>query len=70
MNRFDLEQAIMACWNTSDDVKVLSENILDGEEMTDDDISNTLIGIEHLHNLRMARLFSIFEEMIKDGKML
>jgi hypothetical protein len=70
MNRFDLEQAIMACWNTSDDVKVLSENILDGEKMTNDEISNTLIGIEHLHNLRMDRLFSIFETMIKDGKML
>jgi hypothetical protein len=68
MNRFDLEQAIMACWNTSDDVKVLSENILDGEKMTNDEISNTLIGIEHLHNLRMDRLFSIFEEMIRIEK--
>lgn len=69
MDRFNLEQAIMACWNTSEDIKVLSANILDGEEMTDDDLSNTLIGIECIHNLRMRRLFSIFETMIKNGKM-
>lgn len=68
MNRFELEQAIMSCWNTSDDIKILSESVIEDHAIEQDKIANTLIGIESLHNIRMERLFSIFEEMIRCNK--
>ncbi|NBT57427.1 hypothetical protein EBT16_01455 [bacterium] len=64
MTRFELEEAIMACWHTCEDVKLLSSKVLEGE-MSEDDISNTLIGIEKLHDMRCERVFGIFEELVR-----
>lgn len=66
MTRFELEQAIMACWNTGEDLKLLSSKVLEGD-ITDDDIANTLIGMERLHDMRCERVFEIFEELIRNG---
>lgn len=66
MTRFELEQAIMSCWNTSEDIELLSSNVLEGD-ITDDDISNALIGIEKLHDMRCRKVFEIFEELISNG---
>jgi len=66
MTRFELEQAIMSCWNTGEDLKLLSNKVLEGD-ITDDDIANTLIGIERLHDMRCERVFEIFEELIRNG---
>ena len=66
MNRFELEDAIMACWHTSDDLKLVAQQILDGAD-DKDSLSNALIGIQELHNLRCQRVFDIFEALITDG---
>lgn len=68
MTRFELEQAIMSCWNTSDDVSLLSRKVLEGD-LSSDEISNALIGIEQLHELRCDRVFEIFEELIRLGSL-
>lgn len=67
-NRFDLEQAIMAAWGTKEDIELLTKQYLDGPEMSEDDVSNMLIGIAALHDARCQELFRQFEESIKEVK--
>jgi hypothetical protein len=67
-NRFQLEELIHGTWQTKEDI----ENLLwklgdDPEAPTEDEVQNTLIGIIELHNIRCKRLFSCFEEMLKNG---
>jgi hypothetical protein len=66
MDRFELEEAIMACWNTADDLKLVTQQILDGAD-DKDNLANALIGIQELHNLRCQRVFDIFESLIETG---
>jgi len=68
MTRFDLEQAIMACWNTGEDINLVSSKALEGK-MTEDELSNALIGIEQLHDMRCEKVFDIFEELIRIGEL-
>lgn len=67
-DRFDLEQAIMNCWHTTDDLDLLAEAVLDGE-LEVDAISNALMGIRELHNLRAKKVFEVFEFLVKDGEL-
>jgi hypothetical protein len=68
INRFDLEQDIMKAWNIVDDIKLLNEMIMDGQvPLTEDQICNILIGMEHIYELRFNKLFSTFEKCIKSG---
>ena len=67
-NRFDLEQDIMKAWNVVDDIRLLNEMLMDGPtRMTEDQIANILIGMEHIYELRFNKLFSTFEKCIKEG---
>jgi hypothetical protein len=61
--RFDLEEAIMACWHTSDDVELAAEKVAGGET-TEDSVLNTLQGIKELHDLRCQKLFKTFELLV------
>jgi hypothetical protein len=69
VNRFDLEQAIMACYNTTDDLELVSESILEGE-LDKDKAFNALAGIQELNRLRCDKVFSIFEEMVRSGQFI
>lgn len=60
MNRFDLENAIMACWNTVDDIRLLAES-----ELPEEELLNGLVGLERLHDLRCKKVFDIFEKLIE-----
>lgn len=62
--RFDLEQEIMNCWRVTDDVNILFENVME-KDLTTDQIANTLLGIEELYKMKFEKLFSTFEELIK-----
>ncbi len=67
-NRFDLEQDIMKAWNIVDDIKLVNEMIMDGRlRLTEDKISNILLGLEEMYSLRFEKLFSTFEQCIKSG---
>lgn len=66
MDRFELEQAIIACGNVSDDIDILLETILD--DATDRDrLANALLGMRELHELRCKKTFDIFSSMIQTG---
>jgi len=66
MDRFELEDAIMACWHTADDLKLVTKQILEGAD-DKDNLANALIGIQELHNLRCQRVFDIFSALVESG---
>jgi hypothetical protein len=65
-DRFDLEDAIMSCWNTCDDLSLLLRNVLE-DSPDEDDIANAVQGIEALHKLRCQRLFDVFSVLVESG---
>jgi len=64
-DRLEFEQQIMSCWNVTSDIKDLSEEVLEGD-LSKDQITNVLIGIEHLYNIRFEKLFRQFEQLIRE----
>lgn len=65
-DRFDLEQQIMGCWQIVDDLKVLFENVVEDENLTKDSISNVVLGLEQLYQMKFDKLFRTFEQVTKD----
>lgn len=63
-NRFDLEQSIMDCWHILEDIKTLSENVCEGD-LTKDQITNVLLGMEELYQLRFEKTYRIFEQVMQ-----
>lgn len=64
--RFDLEQAIFAAWGTKDDINAINTHVLEDSNVTNDRIANMLIGLELLHELRMQKVFSLFERLVAE----
>lgn len=62
----DLEDKIMSVWGTSEDIDTFLYRYLDSpaERLTEDDISNTLLGIKTLHDQRCQKLWDAFEEVL------
>jgi hypothetical protein len=64
-DRFDFEQQIMSCWNVTTDLKDLNEGVLESN-LSKDQISNALMGLEQLYELRFNKLFRQFETLIRE----
>lgn len=60
-NRFDLEQEIMDCWGVVEDINIVYET--HGED--NDELANVLLGLKTLYQLKFERLFSTFEDCVK-----
>jgi uncharacterized protein YfkK (UPF0435 family) len=69
-DRFDLEQQIMKCWNITEEIQLLNENVLENNDLSKDDISNFLLGLSTIYELKFDKLFSQFSEMVKDHKIV
>jgi hypothetical protein len=71
-DRFDLEQQILDCWKIVDDIKLLDKNVLEGKiegrNLTQDEISNYLLGLESIYELKFEQLFDTFGSLIKQSK--
>jgi hypothetical protein len=67
VDRFDLEQDIMKCWNVTDDIDLLNFNVLE-KDMTKDEISNFLLGLKTIYQCKFENLFDNFSELVKNGK--
>jgi len=65
--RFDLEQEILDCWNVTKDIDTLLEAVME-KELTHDKISNILLGIKELYELKFDRTFRTFESVIVPRK--
>ena len=65
-DRFNLEAEIMSVWNTKDDLNAITSRMMDDPDpMSEDDITNVLIGLSELHDIRCKKLFNVFESMVK-----
>ena len=68
MDRFDLEQQIFGCWNIVDELKVLSEAVCE-KNLSTDEVTNILMGLERLYQLKFDKLFLTFEKLVKSGSL-
>ena len=66
-DRFNLEAEIMSVWNTKDDLQSITGRMMDDPDgpMTEDELTNVLIGVGELHDIRCKKLFNVFESMVK-----
>ena len=64
VDRFDLEDAIMKAWRTSDDIKAFYTS---AENMNEDQIINALIGLEIFAEMRFNELWNTFEQCVSNG---
>jgi hypothetical protein len=66
-DRFDLESDIMNCWSIVEDIKELNRCMLDRRKMTEDEISNYLLGLETIYQVKFERLFETFEKLVQQN---
>jgi hypothetical protein len=71
-DRFDLEQQILDCWKIVDDINLLGKNVLEGKieggSLTHDEISNYLLGLESIYELKFQQMFDTFGSLITKKK--
>lgn len=67
VDRFDLEQDIMKCWNVTEDIDLLYRNVMD-RDLTKDDIANALLGMKTLYEMKFEEMFSHFETLVREKK--
>lgn len=66
MDRFKLEDAIMQCWTTKEDLMLLAKRYADHPQpMTEDQVVNAIHGIASVHELRCDELFEVFKQTFK-----
>ncbi len=68
VDRFDLEQDIMKCWNVTEDIDLLYRNVME-RDLTTDDIANALLGIKTLYEMKFEEMFSNFETLVHEKKL-
>ena len=68
-DRFDFEQQIMECWHVTDDIRTVSEYLLDAplDNDREEKVANMLMGIEALYQVKFNKLFQQFEALIKEN---
>ena len=65
-NRHDLEEAIGGMAQLSNDIDTIIYAVGDAPEpATEDELLNMLIGVNQLHETRYQKMWSTFEELIK-----
>ena len=68
MNRFNLEDAMSRMLDIDNELDDLIYRIGDSPKPpTEDDLLNILIGIKELNNTRYDRMWTIFEQLIKNN---
>ena len=67
-DRFNLEAEIMCVWNTKDDLESITHRMMDDPDgpMSEDEITNVLVGLSELHDIRCKKLFNVFESMVRN----
>jgi hypothetical protein len=67
MDRFDLEQQILQCWNLCEDISTLAEGMME-QDLSTDQIVNVLNGLHDLYDIRFNKLFETFETLLREGQ--
>ena len=71
-NRFDFEQLLLECWNITQDINTINEYVIEGDNKAPeytDRISNMLIGVSELHELKFNKLFDMFSDLVKNNEL-
>ena len=63
--QFELEQAILNCWNVVEDIKDY-RTALDNGELTEDEKDNYLIGLEAIYSVKFTKTFDLFEKLVQE----
>lgn len=58
---FEIEQAIMKCWEISNDLTLIAH-----EHEDSDEISNKVLGIKHVYEMRFNHLWECYEGALKE----
>ena len=64
-HRFKLEEKILNCWNVIDDIKAVYTAHQDIRALSVDEMSNVLMGIEHLYQIKFESLFKSLEDHLQ-----
>ena len=71
MDRFDLEEAMGEMLATQNDIETIIYAIRDSPiKHTEDELLNMLIGMKQLNQTRYQKMWYIFEQLIKEKKIL
>ena len=63
MNRFDLEQQILGCWNVVEDLKLVAANT---ELMSPEEAAKVWEGMAALYQLKFQECFDTFERYVEN----
>ena len=66
LDRLDLEQQILNCWNIIDDIKAVTENGVSSSE----DLNEYMNALATLYNVKFNKLFDTFGILIEEGKIV
>lgn len=67
MKPLNLEDNIMECWNVVTDVNTVFEYVMESPKVDKDELSNMLLGIASLYDVKFNRLFREFEKVLKEN---
>ena len=63
---YELEPHIMDCWSVCNDLESVFKQIGDGERVpTEDEMMNTLMGMQQLYQWKFEQLFLKYEQIHK-----
>ena len=66
---YDLEPMIIDCWHVCDDLQVVFKQIGDGElDPTQDQLMNTLMGMQQLYQWKFEQLFFKYEGVMREQR--
>lgn len=69
LKQFELEDKIMSAWSTKEDLELFMRQYLDCEKvMSEDEVSNVILGIISIHDLRCNELFETYTKVFKLDK--
>lgn len=63
LDRFDLEQGILNCWNVCEDIQVLLDS---WDKLDEDSKQNFLIGLKEIYHIKFERTFEQFENCLRN----
>ena len=66
LDRFDLEQEILNCWNIIDDIKLVTENKM----VTHEDLNEYMNALTTMYNVKFNKMFDTFSILIEEGKIV
>ena len=66
LDRFDLEQQILNCWNITDDIKMVTEN----EMLSGQDLNEYMNALTTMYNVKFNKMFDTFSILIEEGKIV